>query len=231
MWHIASFRCDTELGRHRRHRSNSRQSNSIFGHAPDATGRSLHSALHDDDGSSRTGHRQRKPLLGLRRLLQLFAELAALHDRGGCRSRSDTGEVRQRPAVRHALQRRPLFGIIGQGGCRDVLRHLCGAARGMPDLYARRSRMRDGAEAARVAGVGVTRPGDPCPKATPGHIPRDLSLRHRGRCLPEQLNFLAMVPAWAGRIENVTPSPLRRGLRRRSRRRSGRRWRAAWSRA
>jgi hypothetical protein len=103
---------------------------------------------------------------GLRRLLQLFAELAALHDRGRCGSRFDPGKVRQRQIVRHALRRRPLFGIVRQGRRRDVVHHLCGAARGMPDLHARRSRMRDGAEAAWVAGANRR----PCERRDPYRV-------------------------------------------------------------
>ena len=173
---------------------------------------------------------ERKPLPGLRRLLQLFAELAALHDRGGCGARSDPGKVRQRPAVGHALRRRPLFGAVGQGRRRDVVHDLCGAARGMPDLHARRCRMRDGAEAARVAGVGLNtrRPGERRgPYAAADVVGKG---RSRPACKRISAGGYGSRPS-PGRHRRLTPSPLRRGLRRRFRRRSGRRWRAAWSRA
>ena len=48
----------------------------------------------------------RKPLPGLRRVLLVFVELAALHHRGRCGARFDSGKVRQRQAVGHALRRR-----------------------------------------------------------------------------------------------------------------------------
>src|ERR1700730_4604118 len=109
-------------------------------------------ARHADNRSS---HRSRKPLPGLRRVLFLFIELAAVHYRGRRRARSDSARIRQRETVGHALRRRPLLGIVGQDrGC-DVLRNLCGSTRSLPDLHARRRRMPDGAAETWAAGVGL----------------------------------------------------------------------------
>src|SRR5258708_9871519 len=81
-------------------------------------------------------------------MLFVFIELAALHHRGRCGARFDSGKVRQCKAVWNALRRRSMFGAVGQGRRGDVVRDLCGAARSLPDLHARRSRMWNGAETA-----------------------------------------------------------------------------------
>ena len=72
----------------------------------------------------------------------LFVELAALHHRGRRGARSDSGKIRQRKIVGNALRRRPLLGAVRQGRRGDGVRDLCGAARSLPHLHARRCRMR-----------------------------------------------------------------------------------------
>src|ERR1700716_708157 len=49
-----------------------------------------------------------------------------------------------------------MFGAVRQGRRGDVVRDLCGAARSVPDLHARRSRMWNGAETAWPAGASPT---------------------------------------------------------------------------
>src|SRR5882672_6084233 len=52
-----------------------------------------------------------------------------------------------------------MHGATWQGrGCRG-LHHLCDPARSLPHLHARRRRMRDGKEAARITGALMSRPG------------------------------------------------------------------------
>src|SRR6267142_572569 len=48
-----------------------------------------------------------------------------------------------------------MFGAVRQGRRGDVVRDLCGAARSVPDLHARRSRMWNGAETAWPAGADL----------------------------------------------------------------------------
>src|SRR4051794_26646309 len=87
----------------------------------------------------------------MRRLLRLFAQLAALHHRGRRRARADPGKIRQRQAVGNALRRRALFGAVGPDRGQDIMRDLRGAAGSVPQLHARGSRMRDGATEIRAA--------------------------------------------------------------------------------
>src|SRR3981189_652872 len=49
-----------------------------------------------------------------------------------------------------------MFGAVRQRRRGDVVRDLCGAARSVPDLHARRSRMWNGAETAWPAGASLT---------------------------------------------------------------------------
>src|SRR5665811_665801 len=89
-----------------------------------AAGRPLHSALKGWHGEKGPSHGYRKPLPGLRRVLFLFVELAAVHYRGRCGARSDSGKVRQRKTVGHALRRRTLFGSVRQDRGGDLVRNL-----------------------------------------------------------------------------------------------------------
>jgi hypothetical protein len=107
------------------------------------------------DGKYRHSARYKKSLPGVRGLLCLFVELAALHDRRRGGARPDSGKIRQRQTVGHALRRRPLRGAFGQDRRRDLVRNLFDQAGSMPDLHAGRSRMRDGAAAPRPSGAGI----------------------------------------------------------------------------
>jgi len=117
-------------------------------------------------GHASNRRRSRKPLPGLRRLLQLLAELAAFHHRGRCGARPDPGTARQRKIIGNALRRRPLLGAVGQGRRGDGVFDLCGAARSVPHLHARRCRMRDGTQAARIAGASCR----PCERRDPYRV-------------------------------------------------------------
>jgi hypothetical protein len=119
------------------------------------TGRRHHSALNQRHGEQRPITCGGESLPGLRGLLFLFAELAPLHHRRRFGARFDPGKIRQRPTVGHALRRRPLFGAVRQDRRGNSLRDLCHSARSLPDLHARRSRMRHGKATARPAGVGL----------------------------------------------------------------------------
>src|SRR4030081_3274278 len=88
-------------------------------------------------------------------MLFVFVELAALHHRGRRDARSDSGKIRQRETVGHALRRRTVFGAVRQDRRGDVVRNLWGAAWGLPDLHARRHRKRDGAAQTWAGGVDV----------------------------------------------------------------------------
>jgi hypothetical protein len=67
-----------------------------------------------------------------------------------CGAGFDSGKIRQRQAIGNALRRRPMFGIGGEDRGGDVVHDLCGAPGSLPDLHARRCRMRDGAAAAWI---------------------------------------------------------------------------------
>jgi len=112
-------------------------------------------------------------------MLFIFVELAAVHHRGRRGARSDSGKIRQRKTVGHALRGRAVFGTVGQDRDSDVMRNLRRAARSLPDLHARRRRMRHGAEETWVTRARLTltcRPGQA--EREPGPIPRDLSIRY-----------------------------------------------------
>ena len=102
---------------------------------------------------NRHRHRFNQPLPGLRRVLLLFAQLAALHHRGRRGAGSDPGAIRQRAIVGDAVRRRALLGVDRQGRRSDGVWNLCGAAGGVPDLHAGRHRMRHGAAPLRAAGA------------------------------------------------------------------------------
>ena len=111
--------------------------------------------LNGGHGDKRSSHQCRKPLPGLRCVLFVFAELAAVHDRGRCRARSHSGKFRQPKTIRDALRRRPLLGVVRPDRGQDRVRDLCGSPRGVPHLHARRCRMRHGAATAWAAAVGL----------------------------------------------------------------------------
>ena len=127
----------------------------LSGRGRQPAGRRPDSALNDRHASPRSSPGCRKPVPGLRRLLRLFVELAAVHHRGRRGARSHSGKIRQRKTVGNALRRRPLFGAGRQDRRGDLMWNLRNAARSLPDLHARRCRMRHGATPAWVSGVGV----------------------------------------------------------------------------
>src|SRR5690242_17280085 len=95
----------------------------------------------------------RKPLPGLRRMLRLFGELAALLDRGRRNTGSNPSGIRQRARLGHVLRRRSLRGAEGQNRRSNVVLDLRRAAGGLPGLHAGRCRMCDGAQE-----MGAARP-------------------------------------------------------------------------
>jgi hypothetical protein len=106
----------------------------------------------------RCHHDQRsQPVPGLWCVLFVFQQLAAFHHRGRCRSRSDPGKICQRPRIGNALRRRPLQRADRKGWRGNGLRDLCCQAGRVPNLHARRSRMRHGATPARAANFGSRR--------------------------------------------------------------------------
>jgi len=126
------------------------------------SGRSLHypsfpdHALNRSHGDKRSRDPCRNPVPGLRRVLFVFIELAALHHRGRYGARSDPCKIRQCKTVGHALRGESLFGAVRPYWRGDLVRNLCASARSVPDLHARRCRMRHGAAKARPAGADVT---------------------------------------------------------------------------
>ena len=93
-----------------------------------------------------------QPLPGLRRLLRVFEQLAAVHHRGRRRARPDSAKFVNDKLSGMRCDGERCSALSGQDRRRDVVRDLCGAAGSVPDLHARRSRMRDGAAQARAAG-------------------------------------------------------------------------------
>jgi predicted pyridoxine 5'-phosphate oxidase superfamily flavin-nucleotide-binding protein len=129
-------------------------------------------ALNHRNGNHRRCYWRNQPLPGLRRLLLVFKQLATLHHRGRRRAGSHSARIRQRQIVGNALRGRALFGIDREGWCCDVVRNLCDTAGGVPELHARRSRMRHGAAQAWAAGAGFSLVVVPAKAGTHNHRAR-----------------------------------------------------------
>lgn len=97
----------------------------------------------------------------LRRVLLLFARLAAVHHRRRRRSRHDTALLGRRGARRNALRGRSMRRPGGQRGHVDVLLHLPPAAGCLPCLHARRPRMPGRTQKLRPGAVDLKFPSVP----------------------------------------------------------------------
>jgi hypothetical protein len=160
----------------------------------------LESGLNGKHGDRRSSQRQRY-MPDLRRLLFLFIRMASFYDRGRRGTRPDPASVRQRQLVRNALQWRPLRSPVRPNRDRRFMRDLYVATGGLPQLHARGCRMRNGAQAAWLAGA---------------HGPQT-----------EPVTKLAACRWSAGTSVTRLPRPIRH----RARHPTARTWKAAWSRA
>jgi hypothetical protein len=97
----------------------------------------------------------------LRRVLLLFARLAAVHHRRRRRSRHDTALLGGRGARRNALRGRSMRRPGGRRGHVDVVLHLPPAAGCLPCLHARRPRMPGRTQKLRPGAVDLKFPSVP----------------------------------------------------------------------